>query len=128
MSKITSFRDLRVYQQALDGVKEVFAITSLFPETERRRLTDQIIRASGSVCANLAEAWRRRRYRAAFIAKLNEVETEASEVQSWLDVAERFGYISPEQKQGVDARYESIIKQIVVLINQPEKWILPPAK
>lgn len=91
-------------------------------------MTDQIIRASGSVCANLAEAWRRRRYRAAFISKLNEVETEASEVQGWLDVAERFHYITPEQKRGPDTRYETIIKQVVVMINQADKWVLPPTK
>ncbi len=47
-------------------------------ETPKTALLHQIRRSSRSVCANLAEAWRKRRYEAAFLAKLNDSEAEAA--------------------------------------------------
>jgi len=85
--KIKSYRDLRVYQNAMDAAMEIYEISKQFPIEERYSLIDQIRRSSRSVCANLAEAWRKRRYKAAFIAKISDVETEACETQVWLEFA-----------------------------------------
>lgn len=74
--------------------------------------------------ANLAEAWRRRRYEAAFVAKLNDAETEATEVQTWIELALRCGYIDLETATELDETYEHIIGQIVTMIRQPGKWTL----
>lgn len=97
------FRELRVYQAAMDTGLAIFAVTRTFPPEERFSLIDQIRRASRSVCANLAEAWRRRRYEAAFIAKLNDAEAEAAETQVWLEIAHRSGYLSSEHFTEFDA-------------------------
>jgi four helix bundle protein len=104
----------------------IFEITKTFPSEERYSMTDQMRRASRSVCSNIGEAWRRRRYKAAFIAKLNDSETEATETQVWLELALLSRYISEDTYNEMFAEYESITAQLVVMINQPEKWIIKP--
>ena len=124
--KIESYRDLRVYQAAIKAALRVFEITKAFPAEEKYSMTDQMRRSSRSVCSNIGEAWRRRRYKAAFIAKLNDSETEATETQVWLELAFLSGYISEDTYNEMYAEYESITAQLVVMINQPEKWIIKP--
>lgn len=126
--KINSYRELRVYQAAIEAAMKIFELTKTFPKEEIYSMTDQMRRSSRSVCSNIGEAWRRRRYKAAFIAKLNDSETEATETQVWLELAFRSGYISQELNDELFAEYESIIAQLVVMINQPEKWIISPRK
>ena len=126
--KINSYSELRVYQAAIEAAMKIFELTKTFPKEEIYSMTDQMRRSSRSVCSNIGEAWRRRRYKAAFIAKLNDSETEATETQVWLELAFRSGYISQEINDELFAEYESIIAQLVVMINQPEKWIISPRK
>ena len=126
--KINSFRELRVYQASIDASMKIFEITKTFPKEEVYAMTNQMRRASRSVCANIGEAWRRRRYKAAFIAKLNDSETEATESQVWLELALRSGYITQEFNEEMFMEYESIIAQLVVMINQSEKWVIGPQK
>ncbi len=89
---IRDFRELRVYDTAM----EIFQITLDFPKEEKYSLTDQVRRSSRSVCSNIAEAWRKRRYRAAFIAKLSDAESEAAETQVWLEFADKCEYTQGE--------------------------------
>jgi four helix bundle protein len=124
--KIESYRDLRVYRAAIKAAMMIFEITRTFPSEEKYSMTDQMRRSSRSVCANIGESWRRRRYKAAFIAKLNDSETEATETQVWLELALLCGYISEDFYNEMFAEYESIIAQLVIMINQPEKWIIKP--
>lgn len=126
--KIESYRDLRVYQAAIKAAMRIFEITKSFPAEEKYSMTDQIRRSSRSDCANIGEAWRKRRYKAAFIAKLNDSETEATETQVWLELALLSKYISEEIYNELFNEYESITAQLVVMINQPEKWIISPQK
>lgn len=126
--KINSYRELRVYQAAIEAAMKIFELTKTFPKEEIYSMTDQMRRSSRSFCSNIGEAWRRRRYKAAFIAKLNDSETEATETQVWLELAFRSGYISQELNDELFAEYESIIAQLVVMINQPEKWIISHRK
>ena len=121
---IRHFRDLDVYQNALDAGLRVYDLTKKFPIEERYALTDQARRSSRSVCANTAEAWRKRRYGAAFIAKLSDAEGEAAETQVHLEFAFRHGYISQEEFFNVDDAYEKIIGQLVKMIDEPEKWVI----
>jgi len=81
---VRTHRDLEVYRLAFDAAMEVFEVSKTFPKEERYSLTDQMRRSSRSVCSNLAEAWRKRRYEAAFVLKLNDSEAEAAETQTWL--------------------------------------------
>src|SRR5438093_10970858 len=92
--RIQSHRDLEVYTRAFDAAMKIFEISKSFPREETYSLTDQIRRASRSVCANLAEAWRKRRYQAAFISKLCDVEAEAAETQVWIEFAVKCGYVA----------------------------------
>lgn len=122
--KINSYRDLKVYQNAMDVAMEIFEISKTFPSEEKFSLTDQVRRSSRSVPANISESWRKRRYEKAFVAKLSDAETEASETQVWLDFACRCGYISGEKQNGLDSKYEVILSQIVKMIDNPGKWVI----
>lgn len=128
MEKISSHKQLRVYQSALQLADTVFMLTKRFPEDEKFGLVSQINRSSGSVCANLAEAWRKRRYYAAFIAKLNDVEAEAAETQVWLEIACRRGYLKAEQIGELEKSYEMLLRQVITMVEHPEKWVLPGKK
>ena len=85
MQSIRSYKELRVYQAAIDAAMRIFEITKRFPTEERFSMVDQIRKASRSVCANIGEAWRKRRYPAHFVSKLSDSEGEAEETRVWLD-------------------------------------------
>jgi four helix bundle protein len=121
---ITHFRDLDVYQNALGTGFRVFELSKSFPADERFSLTDQTRRSSRSVCANIAEAWRKRRYAGAFISKLSDAEGEAAETQVHLEIARLLNYISDQDFRSIDDAYEKICGQIVRMIDQPEKWLI----
>ncbi len=87
-------------------------------------MVDQMRRSSRSVCANIAEAWRKRRYPAHFVSKLSDSEGEAEETRVWIELAFRCGYLKREQTDDLDDRYDKILGQLVLMINAPEKWKL----
>ena len=87
-------------------------------------MVDQMRRSSRSVCANLAEAWRKRRYRAAFISKISDAESGACETQVWIEFARRCEYLKDETCHELDAAYEQIIAQIVKMIIDADKWLI----
>jgi four helix bundle protein len=103
-----SFRELRVYQAAPDAALRVFIVTKTFPREERYALIDQVRRSSRAVKAMIAEAWARRRYKAAFVNKIDEALGEANETQSWLDDALDDEYLSKEDFQELDDRSQAI--------------------
>jgi four helix bundle protein len=111
MSAVKHFRELDVYQGAMSLVMRVFDLTKRFPIEERYSLIDQIRRSSRSICANLAEAWRRRRYQAAFVAKLNEAEAEAAETQVHFEIAYRHNYLSQDVYEELDDACDKILAQ-----------------
>jgi len=123
--EIKSFRDLNVYQNSFEAALEIYIMSKSFPVEEKYSLTDQIRRSSRSVCANIAEAWRKRRYKAAFVSKLNDSEGEAAETQVWLDFALRINLIEVGTWNELNEKYEIILGQLVKMINEPEKWCLP---
>jgi len=124
MASIRSFKELRVWQNAMDAAMLIFELTKRFPTEERHSLTDQFRRASRSVAANIAEAWRKRRYPAAFVSKLTDAEGEASETQTWIGFAHRCGYVTRETADELDGRYEQMLGQLVAMIEKPENWVM----
>ncbi len=80
-------------------------------------MTDQIRKSSRSVCTNIAEAWRKRRYEAAFVSKLNDPEAEAAETQVWLEFAVKCGYLSREIGKELYEIYDRILGKLVTMIN-----------
>ena len=119
--KIRTHEDLEVYQVAFQAAMEIFELSKRFPSEERYSLTDQIRRSSRSVCANLAEAWRKRRYKAAFIAKLSDSEAEAAEVQVWLKFAVECGYIEIDVARSLYKNYDRILGSLVNMIHNADK-------
>ncbi len=122
--RIRTYRELRVYNLAFDTAMEIFHVTEHFPVVEKYSLVDQMRRASRSVCANIVEAWRKRRYKKAFILKLNDSESEACEVQVWLQFASACGYISADLEKQLDERYSHIISQLFLMMKNADKWTL----
>jgi four helix bundle protein len=121
---IQSHRELEVYQLAFRMAMRIFGISKAFPKEERYSLTDQIRRSSRSVCANLAEAWRKRRYEGAFLAKLNDCEAEAAETQTWLDFAVECGYIEASLRDELFQAYDLILGKLVSMIHNPGPWLI----
>ena len=125
---ITTHRDLVVYQRALEAAMTIFEASRHFPFEERFSLTDQIRRSSRSVCANLAEAWRKRRYEGSFISKLSDSEAEAAETQVWLEFAVKCGYLHRDHAIPLYRAYDAILRTQVGMINHPDTWIITPRK
>ncbi len=121
---IRTHRDLDVYSRAFDAACEIHELSQAFPREEQYSLTDQIRRSSRSVCSNLAEAWRKRRYAGSLISKLSDAEAEAGETQCWIEFAVKFGFIERGQAAALYRKYDSIIKTIVGMINHPETWVI----
>ena len=124
MGNIRHFRELDVYKMSLDAAMEIFEISKGFPGEERYSLTDQIRRSSRSVCANIAEAWRKRRYPAAFVSKLSDSESEAAETEVWLELAVRCGYLDQARAASLDKEYEHILGKLVAMITHPDQWTI----
>lgn len=122
MAPAKSFRELKVYQKARDAAKQVFVASKEFPREERFALTDQIRRSSRAVKAMLAEAWARRRYKAAFINKIDEALGEANETQSWLDDALDTQYLSAAAFKDLDERYQAIGGMLSRMIDRADDF------
>ena len=119
-----SFKELRVWQNAMDFAHEIFQLSKSFPPEEKYALTDQIRRACRSISAQIAEAWKKRRYKPAFILKLNDGEAEGAESQTWIEHARRCAYLSSEQAASLDAKAETILGQLHLMIRDADRWCL----
>lgn len=126
-SRIQSHEELDVYKMAFEAAMHIFEVSKKFPREETYSLTDQIRRSSRSMCSNIAEAWRKRRYEAAFVSKLSDAEAEAAETQTWLAFTIRCHYLTDEQAQTLRQTYDHIIGKLVKMIYSPTPWILPKA-
>lgn len=121
---IAHHQELKVYEVAFESAMQVFVASRAFPDEERSLLVFQVLRSSRSVCANLAEAWQKRRYRGAFVSKLNEVEAEAAETQTWIEFAVQCGYLDAETGQELYQRYSEILAGLKRLIDNADAWII----
>jgi four helix bundle protein len=115
-----------VYRAAFEAAMEIFALSKAWPQEERDSLTDQIRRSSRSVCGQIAESWRKRRYSAHFRSKLTDADSEAAETQSWLEFALRCGYITQPIFDKLDATYENVSGGLVIMMDNAEKWCVSP--
>ena len=122
--RIVGHYQLEVYKKAFVAAMEVFEVSRTFPREETYSLTDQVRRASRSVNANLAEAWRKRRYEAHFVSKLSDAETEAAETQVWIEFAVRCGYLGDPRAKHLYQAYNEVISMIVSMIDNPSVWLI----
>lgn len=118
------YRDLKVYQLAYQLALEIHNITKSFPKEEKYSLTDQIRRSSRSIPANLAEAWKKRRYEKAFISKLIDCAGEAGETEVWLDFAKDFGYLSESKHQELMSKYDEVNRMLFGMVDKANKFTL----
>ena len=116
------YRDLKVYALAYQLALDIHEITKRYPKEEKYSLTDQIRRSSRSVPANLAEAWKKRRYEKAFVSKLIDCAGEAGETEVWLDFSKDFEYINNEQYQDLMKRYDEVNRMLYGMINKSDKF------
>lgn len=123
--KIVRHQELDVYKKSFAAAMKIFQISKNFPKDEKYSLIDQIRRSSLSVCANLAEAWRKRRYEAAFVSKLNDCEGEAAGTQTWLEFAVKCEYLDKDTGRVLFKSYDEIISMLVAMISKSHLWVLP---
>ena len=121
-ARILSHRELEVYKMAFETAVNIFELSNGFPKEEKYSLTDQIRRSSRSVCANIAEAFLKRKYPAAFVSKLSDALSEAGETQVWLEFAVDCCYLHPEDANKHARTYGFIIGKLVNMMQHPEHW------
>ncbi|MFH1836948.1 MAG: four helix bundle protein [Candidatus Omnitrophota bacterium] len=119
---IGSVNDLEVYKEAFRTAMKIYEISKTFPQEEKYSLTDQIRRSSRSVCANLAEGWRKRRYKAVFINKLSDASCEAAETQTWLEFSFACGYIKEDDFKELGEKYEHIFAMLITMDKKADSF------
>ena len=116
------FKDLLVYKKAFQLAMEIFEISKKFPKEETYSLTDQIRRCSRSVCSNIAEAYRKRRYPKHFISKVSDADSENAETQVWLEFAKACEYIINEEFADLHNKSMEVSKLLNHMIEHPENY------
>ena len=127
MPLVQHFQELRVYQIGLEASMRIFEASKAWPAEERYSLTDQIRRSSRAVCANIAEAWSKRRYPTHFVSKLSDADAEVSETLTWLEFASRCGYISSGLFEECSGQCRQISGGLVNMMADPTTWTGPAA-
>ena len=122
MRRLNSVRDLDVYKLAFSAAMEIFEISKRFPKEEIYSLTDQIRRSSRSICANLAEGWRKRKYRAVFVNKLSDSAQEAAETQTWLEFTSACDYIDKGTFVSLNDKYNHIFAMLITMERKADKF------
>lgn len=122
---VRDFKELRVYQRAFDASMQIFELSKQWPKAEKYGLTNQIRRSSRSVCANIGEAWFKRRYEKHFVSKLSDSTAEAAETLVWLDFAEESGYLSADESDELREEYRGVSGGLVKMMSQSSRWCGP---
>jgi four helix bundle protein len=117
------FKGLKVYQLAYQSAMEIFELSKRFPKEETYSLTDQVRRSSRSVCSNIAEAYRKRRYPRNFTSKLSDSDGEASETIVWIDFARDCKYLDEQKHSSLIAKYEEIGRMLGSMAENPLKFL-----
>lgn len=126
--KVTRHQELEVYKRAFGAAMKIFELTKSFPKEETYSLIDQVRRSSRSVCSNIAEAWRKRRYEAAFVSKVSDAEGEAAETQTWIEFSVKCNYLDKEIGRELFVEYNEIISMLVAMILKRDMWVLPTGR
>ena len=120
--RVADYKQLRVYKLAFESAMELFELSRRWPSEEKFSLIDQIRRSSRSVCTNIAEAWRKRRYEAAFVSKLSDSDGEAAETEVHLAFALRCGYLPPDKHTALTDHYDHICRQLRKIMDDAPSW------
>lgn len=124
MEHMTSAKDLRAYQRAFSLAAEIFRLSGTWPTGEKYALTDQVRRSSRSVCANLREAWAKRRYEAHFVSKLTDADGENAETDTWLDFALNCGYLDEASHHRLTEECKAVGSMLGAMLRNPQAFLL----
>jgi four helix bundle protein len=122
---IVSYRELQVYETAFENAMQVFEVTRSFPPEEQELLTLPLLRSARLVCIYVSQAWHRRRYPDAFVARLNQAEAEAATTQVWIEFAVLCSYLDAEVGQELLHTYREVLLRLAHLIENADVWVLP---
>ena len=122
--KIQYHWEIDAYKLSVEAAMEIYELSKSFPEEEKYSLTDQMRKSSRSISAQIAEGWRRRKYRAAFVNKMNEAEGEVAETQVWLEYSVKCEYMSREDGTSLHRKYDEILGKLINMGNHPQQWCL----
>jgi four helix bundle protein len=125
---VSDFKDLRIYELAFEAAKELQDRSRTWPTSEKYAIIDQIRRSSRSVCANIAEAWFKRRYPDHFVSKLSDASSEAAETIVWIDFAQEYGYLDADDAAELEKKYRQAIGGLVKMMNNSDRWCGPSDK
>ena len=117
------YKTLKAFQKAKEVANLIFIVSKSFPVEERYSLTDQVRRSSRSVCASIAESYRKRKYPAHFVSKLTDADMENAETEVWLDFAYEYNYLNKDTYQKANSVNEEVAKLLQYMINHPEKFM-----
>jgi four helix bundle protein len=126
--QIRSATELAVYRQAYQLAMDVFSLSKAWPPEEKYSLTDQIRRASRSVCASLREAWAKRRYEAHFVSKLTDADGENSELETWLDFAQDCKYLPTADAERLRTASQQVGAMLGAMLKNPTPFLSPSWK
>ena len=119
---VQSYTELNVYQLAFESAMHIYELSKRWPSEEKYSLVDQIRRSSRSVCGNIAEAWRKRRYPAHFVSKLSDSDAEAAETEVWLDFALRCGYLEKTNHTELSDNYDPVCRMLTKMMTHSKSW------
>jgi four helix bundle protein len=121
MHSTQSFRDLQVWQRAMDFVEAIYKVTATFPRDERFGLTTQIRRAAVSIPANIGEGKRRKR-QGPLRNHLDIALGSQGEVDVQLEIAKRVGFLKPSDYRRLAPQIDEIGRMLNGLITslQPQ--------
>jgi four helix bundle protein len=122
---VQDYSELKVYQLGFASAMQIYKLSQQWPSQEKFSLTDQIRRSSRSVCGNIAEAWRKRRYPAHFVSKLSDSDSEAAETEVWLDFALECGYLDKKEHEQLRNNYDHICRMLTKMMANPDIWCKP---
>ncbi len=117
------YKKLLAYKKAFDLAMEIYDVSKTFHQDEKYGLTNQIRRSSRSVCANIAEAYKRRRYKQYYNSKLNDSEIENTETHVWLDFSLKCGQIEQPKYEELSFKNDEVGKLTWYMINNPDKFL-----
>ena len=125
---VSDFKELRIYRHAFKAAKMLQKKSAEWPESEKYAMIDQVRRSSRSVCANIAEAWFKRRYPDHFVNKLSDASSEAAETIVWIGFAQEYSYLDEDMASKLENRYRQTIGGLVKMMNDPDQWCGPSSE
>jgi four helix bundle protein len=124
MSTTNHYRDLVIWQKAMELVPAVYQLLTRLPSEETYALADQIRRATVSIPANIAEG-KARQHTKEFLQHLTVARGSLAELETLLEISQRLGYITPPQLDRILHQTTDLARSLNALIAALRKKLTP---